>query len=416
MAVIAAAYLLVFPHFPKLNNPNENVRFYMTAALVQDGAYDIAGPWERWGWVNDSALTDDGRRYSVKAPGASWLAVPGFALYDALPGDLDRTAALWVCRVSASVIPSLLFLFWMYGWLARRAPDRPELVDAAVLSLALGSNYYAYSLLFVSHSLAAASGFGAFMLIYDRRRPALAGLLTAGVTLFEYPGLVVSAVLAIWALASFDRKAWPAFIGAALLPTAAVMHFHASAFGSPFTPGHRWLENPAYRKLARAGLYGMTSLPKPAALLGLTLNPGYGLLPMTPLFAAALLPPYRQRGALVALGSAVGLLLAISCMNNWRGGWTVGPRYLTPILPFLAWRALEGLRRLPRRPARLFALAALAVGLVLSGLTSAWYPHVPPKIAFPLTDQLWPMVAAGEAAWLPPILLGAAWWVSQRSR
>ena len=134
------------------------------------------------------------------------------------------------------------------------------------------------------------------------------------------------------------------------------------------------------------------------------------------LLAAALLPPYRERGAVIALLAPALLLVAISCMNNWRGGWTVGPRYLTPILPFLAWRALQGLRRLPARPARIFALGALAVGLLLSGLPSAWYPHVPPKIPFPLTGQLWPMLKAGELPFLPPLLLGAAWFVSQRGR
>ena len=415
MGVVAASYLLVFPYFPSLNNPNENVRFYMTAALVQDGTYRIDGPWELWGWVNDSARTDDGRRYSVKAPGTSLLALPAFAAYNALPGELDRKVALWVCRVGGAALPSLMFLAWLYGWLARRVPERPGLVDAAFLSLALGSNYYAYSLLFVSHSLAAACGFGAFMLIHDKRRPGLAGLLTASVTLFEYPGIVVSVVLTAWALTTYPRKHWPRFIALALVPTAAVMHFHWSAFGNPLTPGHRWLENPAYRKLARQGLYGASSAPQPEALLGLTLNPGYGLLPLTPLLAAALLPPYRRvRGVWVALAIPLLLLVAISCMNNWRGGWTVGPRYLTPILPFVVWRALEGLSRMPARPARLFALSALAIALVLSGLLSAWYPHVPPKIEFPLTEQLWPMLKAGELPWLPPALLGGAWLIAYR--
>jgi len=386
----------------------------MTASMVQDGSYAIDGPWGRWGWVNDAARTDDGRRFSVKAPGTSLLAAPAFALYDALPGELDRKAALWVCRLAASTLPALLFLCWWYGWLARRAPDRPELVDVAFLSLALGSNFYAYSLLFVSHSLAAVCGFGAFALILDRRRAGLAGLLCAAVTCFEYPGLVVSVGLAAWALTTYPRSAWLRFAVGASIPLAAVMHFHASAFGSPFTPGHLWLENPAYRKLARAGLYGAAAGPQWEALRGLTLDLGAGLLPLTPLLAAAALPPYRTRGAAVALALPVALLLAISCMNNWRGGWTVGPRYLTPLLPFLAWRALEGLRRLPRRPARWFALAALGVGLVLSGLPSAWYPHVPPDVRFPLTDHLWPMVRAGQLPWLPPALLGAAWLVARR--
>ena len=40
LALCAFAYLYVFPYQAQLNNPNENVRFYMTAAIVERDVRD----------------------------------------------------------------------------------------------------------------------------------------------------------------------------------------------------------------------------------------------------------------------------------------------------------------------------------------------------------------------------------------
>ena len=37
LGMMAICLLWPFPSFEQINNPNENVRFYMTAALVEDG-------------------------------------------------------------------------------------------------------------------------------------------------------------------------------------------------------------------------------------------------------------------------------------------------------------------------------------------------------------------------------------------
>ena len=63
--LVAFVLLYVFPCFPTLNNPNENVRFYMTASLVEDGTYAIDAVRALWGRVNDGACVDlapDGAR------------------------------------------------------------------------------------------------------------------------------------------------------------------------------------------------------------------------------------------------------------------------------------------------------------------------------------------------------------------
>ncbi len=62
------AYLYAFPYQPTINNPNENVRFYMTAAIVEEGTYAIDTPRTRWGWVNDAGVSE-GKHFQWRAWG-----------------------------------------------------------------------------------------------------------------------------------------------------------------------------------------------------------------------------------------------------------------------------------------------------------------------------------------------------------
>ena len=411
----AFAYLYAFPYYPRINNPNENVRFYMTAALVERGEYSIDSMRERWGWVNDAA-SYDGKLYSVKAPGTSLLGLPAYAAYlwsvERFDLGFERSQALWLCRLTATILPVLLFLFFFYRWLGSRS-GQPVLRDAVFISVALGSAFYGYGLLYVSHTVCAAAGFGAFMLIYQGRRrtgtkpgllPAfVAGFLTACVTLFEYPGLLASIVLALYGLlvlAPLKRRM--AFALGGVAPAAIMMHFQWRAFGSPFRPGHLYVETRALREAHHQGLYGAIG-PTWEAFHGLVFDLGAGLLPLTPIlalslvgFVALLRRPGQRADATAALAASLLTLLAICSMNNWRGGWTIGPRYLVPVIPFIAWAALEGLELLARRfptVALSMALGTAAVGLVASGAPSVYYPHLPPEIERPLPELLALLIA-----------------------
>ncbi|MBZ0116270.1 MAG: hypothetical protein K8H88_04730, partial [Sandaracinaceae bacterium] len=403
MALCAIAYLYVFPYFEPLNNPNENARFYMTAALVEEGTYVVDGMRARWGWVNDCAIYE-GRAYSVKAPGSSFLGVPAYFAYfhgsRLIDRPFDRTEALWACRVFGSILPWLVFLFYFYRWLGRRAASGLAR-DAVFVSIALGSCLYGYGLLFASHTLSAAAAFGAFMLLSDAKRAAritegrafVAGLLTAGVTLLEYPGFVVSAVLAVYALFAIRSRRLLIFAAGALVPTLAMMHFQWSCFGSPFSPGHRYVESDAFRAAHHEGFFGAVGWQWDA-IYGLLVHPGAGLWPLTPilLFAIPGLVLAWRRARAEALASTLIVLLtvaSIAVMNNWRGGWTIGPRYLAVVYPFLGWGALVGLAPIDRRWPSLSGMLALgttAAAIALSALPSAYYPHYPPEIDRPLTQ------------------------------
>lgn len=418
----AFAYVYVFPYQSTLNNPNENVRFYMTAALVESHSYAIDAQRERWGWVNDAAV-HGGHVYSVKAPGTSFLGVPGYALYIGVTKlfgrAYDRAEALWVCRVTATIVPTLIGVWFFLGFLRRRQLDLASRLCSAV-AVWLGSLLYGYGMLFVSHTLSAVVAFAAFAFLYEVERgervgtplsAAWFGTLAAATTWFEYPGLVASCVLLGYAL--FALRSWRlrgAWLVGSLPPALLMMHFQYRAFGSPFTPGHLFVESAAFRAAHEQGLYGAVGV-SPRALYGLLLDPGAGLFPLTPLLWLALpglwlqLRERAQRAAAIACSALFVLsCLAISAMNNWRGGWTVGPRYLAVCVPFLGFPAAFALHRLARR-APLWAagigLGTAAASLVGSGIASAYYPHLPPELTRPL-PQLFAVLIAHDFA--PPNL------------
>src|SRR4051812_46730868 len=73
--------LFVFPYIASINNPNENVRTYMTIALVENRTLCVDEIVQRYGWVNDMARVPEkhgnGAHYfSVKAPAVSYAGVP----------------------------------------------------------------------------------------------------------------------------------------------------------------------------------------------------------------------------------------------------------------------------------------------------------------------------------------------------
>lgn len=417
MAIVTFAHLYPYPYHPAVNNPNENVRFFMTAAIVEQGSYQIDEMRARWGWCNDAA-TYDGHFFSVKAPGSSFLGVPGYALYYAwtrqVGAPVNRTTALWWTRLSGSILPSLLFWFFFYRWLARRGGS-PVVRDAIFLSLAIGSPLYAYGMMFVSHTLSAAAAFGAFMILFDARRRGslgageafVAGACASAVTAFEYPGFVCSAVLCFYAL--YALRPWkrlvPFSLGA-LIPVAGVLHFHWRAYGNPLTPGHRYLEHAPFREAMEEGFFGASEWSWDAAG-GLLFDPGYGVFWLTPvllLMFVGYVALLRRAGAgrddvrldgLFALLVPLSLYLLICLMNNWRGGWTVGARYLAACLPFFGWAALEGFRSLSRRlprTAESIAVGGFAVSLLACGGPSAWYPHIPENVTRPLVQMMRPLV------------------------
>jgi len=113
--LVTVAYLFVFPYYERINNPNENVRIWMTRAIVAHHVLNIDQVSREWGWVNDKATTGK-HLYSSKAPGTSFLGVPVLFAETQLhrlirlPPPTKRQTTLWL-RVFSVELPMALFLF-----------------------------------------------------------------------------------------------------------------------------------------------------------------------------------------------------------------------------------------------------------------------------------------------------------------
>jgi len=423
MIPVVILYVWSFPYFELLNSPNEVVRLYMTIAIGDNGSYDIEPVCQRYNWVNDRSVVGE-HAYSSKAPGASLAGVPFYLVakgWAAVRGrPLERGEMVRWLRLTVCAIPALVFLVAFRRFLCTLG--YPAFVrDAVFVGTALGTPLFTYVHQFAGHVPAACSLFGAYIVLDEARRRgwsawrgALFGFLLATAPVMDYqalvPGLLVGGAFLLQRAA---RR--PATLGAVLaggLPPLALMaHFHWSAFGSPLRTGYVFIENPGFQMMLSEGWMGLT-YPHLDRLVRLLSSTDNGLFFFSPflLFAPLLLPlaPVVRRTArtspalvvhlVVSTGAVVGLVLFIASNISWSAGWTAGPRYLTPLVPFASLLALVGLGEADRlwgTPVRMAALSSVLLAVLFSGTSGALYPHLPVAFVNPVFEVLLPMVRDG---------------------
>ncbi len=444
-ALVFVVFTGVYPYFYTVNNPNENVRTYMTMAIVEDHTMRIDNVEARFGWVNDMASVPEpnGEKhlFSVKGPAVSFAGVPVYWAFRKLAPHLGLHVATdastaeerqdWLrettfaLRLFVIQLPCFAFLVWLERWLRGTSAD-PVLRLSCVAAAGLGTNYLGYSLMFASHAPFAVAAFLSFAIITDARaRPVWqrslghafgAGFFAGLATLLDYQAGPVSVCLALYALAAFWRPSRYAMFGlGAAINAAALGYFQWRCFKSPFTTGHTMSENQLYKQLLSQGYNGIGK-PDWDVFAKVSFDRGFGFFGTSPFMWLGLLAvPFaivmgfggerdrlRRRDATIAwLLTMSALWLTVSAAINWRGGWTVGPRYLGAAPPFFAFGALcafetiaadsRGRRALVRGVAGGAALASiLTIGVVGMHMNT-----IPEDFTRPLVQMTLPMAFEG---------------------
>lgn len=423
--VLGATLLLSFVYFFPKAGWNENSRFDLVRAIVDNGSFSI----DPFHMNTGDKASVGGRFLSDKAPGASFVAVLPYTVYRAWLGltgqprprarvvrvgggpargplRQDRIlvnwafiAALYICGIFAASIPGVLIgvLLNRYGR-AYGLSARPALGCAAIYSL--GTIAFPYSTALYGHQLAAGCLFGAFFLGQRARSLApaelyFAGALVAWASISEYPASVAGLGIIAWALWRGRSALGVGRAGAGAAPVLALNAYYAwRAFGSPWSLGYGHLAHPKFAAGQGKGLFGV-SYPRPGALLGSLFGRHRGLLYVSPVLALApwgwvrLWRAHAERRAELALCAAIALyfILLNASYYMWTGGAASGPRHVVPMLPFLC----VGLFGLMRGRARwiVWALAVPSVGNALA-LTAAGVAA--PEHGDLLRDYAWPTV------------------------
>jgi hypothetical protein len=383
--------LIVIPIFPHFVSPNEMTRWATAAAIVENHTFEITNllPLLGGGAFEDASEVD-GRVYSNKAPGAALIGLPAYAVARLIVGPPSaatmRTTAN-AMRILAATIPVLL-LAWTMKRTAKRLGAADDRIDLTVLVLLFATPLFAYGLLNFSHALTAAALFGAWAMIFVERHEYAAGALIGLATISEYPCAVAGIVL----IACAWRRA-PRIIAGGLPFAAGLAIYNRMLFGSIFALSSGNERNAQFRSMAREGVFGI-GLPDPATLLRLLFDPARGLFVFAPILIVALIALPRARKALAAEGFLalvlvpVAMIIFYSGYPNWHGGWSVGPRYLVPAIPFLLFPLIFGVSSI----IEWIAVGASAAAVVPLALT---FPFPDRSFAAPWSTLALPLLRDG---------------------
>ena len=306
---------------------------------------------------------------------------------------VDDAPMTWALGLLGVLTPAVLLLLLVARGAERIAPGTGV---ATAIALGTGTLVLPFSTLYFSHTLSALLAFAAFVLVWrererERDRPAapardaagagpavrgrylaLAGLLGGLAVVCEYPLAIAAGIVGLYALmpgaAGLVRRAL-AYGGGFAAGIAPLLAYQWWAFGSPLHLAYaNAVAKTGYSGHAEIGLnddgfFGIT-LPRPGAGLE-RLFSGRGLLTLAPVLvlASAGVVALRRGGRHRAEANAIGAIALAYFVYNagyWLpfGGGSPGPRFLIPMLPFLALGLAVAWRRWPAVTLALTAVSA----------------------------------------------------------
>jgi hypothetical protein len=355
-------------------------RLALTQALALDGTVRTDRYQTRFS--GDVAFFD-GHYYSDKAPGMSFVALPGFEALRAAGqiGPQERrygifgqaSLPLWFLRLTTSGLALLLAVF-LVGRAAEGLVPRTGAATAATLGV--GTLALPLTPIMFGHLSGAAPALAAFLLARAARdrafRLAAAGFCAGLAVLFEYQTALIGLVVAAYVLArTRSIRGLGAFAAGAVPPALALGAYDRLAFGSPFHLSYRYVAS-QYTESLQRGFFGI-GVPRLRGLYEVLLT-RQGLLVASPvliLAGAGLVLLWRRglRAEALACG-AVSVLFLVYDAGYFQpyGGFSPGPRYFAPALPFLALGLPDAFRRWPW----VTSLAALASVGVMLWVTGTW--------------------------------------------
>ena len=416
VALVTAAAAVELP----TNGWNATAHYALVESLA-DGTPVIDGNLNQSG---DIAWIDD-HFYAAKSPGLAFLSLPVYLLFShasALPEKAVAEAgppgarfverrALW--QVNLVVLGALLALML----LVRLAVEHvvPGFGTLTAVVLAASTMLLPFATSYFSHVVSTMLGFAAFVtLLYARGRPswlvpAAAGVL-AGLAVFtEAPLAIVAVILGLYAAVDRPRLARALSYGAGLLVGLLPLGVYnggpsrrrsarstpppssASAYPATTSSGRTTTASSGSPRRIRWSCRGCCSR-------------SVGLITLTPVLAAAILmlPALARRGhrreAFLVGGLGIAYLAYNAAYYLPFGGSTPGPRFLIPVLPFLALPLALALRERPRST------------LVLAGFSAFWMVLATltrPLLPADETPLLWLRILRSKQ--LPSSIFGGEW-------
>jgi hypothetical protein len=367
VVLCTAVYLLTSAG--RIAFPDEEIAFQTTQSLWERGELAIEGipkrtgepagrPDGTFGWASGT----DGRRYGFFGHGFSVAALPfyglgtlaaahapsswrhairsdHFVLHErSQQADWTRTGV-----VLANTLLSALGAWMLVAWL-RAVGLRCRASLGCGLALAFGTSAWAYSGTALSEPLSGLTLLTTAWAIARHHAAAdrgpsdprwlwLAGAiagLSVHVHVLNLIALPCTLGYALWPIARrrawvTERRAWLGALALGALGLAGLGLSHWARFGDPLETG-------------RLGMYSQFAPPW-EALAALLVSPGRSLFVYAPPLLLGLFGWRRMwrldRAATVfAVAVFASRLVFVACRSDWWGGWSIGARFMVPVVGF----------------------------------------------------------------------------------
>ncbi|MGH7327824.1 MAG: hypothetical protein ACREJX_05690, partial [Polyangiaceae bacterium] len=285
---------LTYAYFYQGADPNEASRFFLTRALVTRHAPDITPD----GIYTIDKGELDGKYFSDKAPGISFLAVIPYALMRATNIQETRSVEhveLHILTILLAGIPAAFAAFLLKRALDALGAQKKDR-DLLVVAYALGTLAFPYATLLYGHALSAMLVILVYTWVVEHhakgaawtdRDLAAAGLVSGLSFIVEYPTALALFPLLLFACAQTSRRT-RGIIRAGLWVTAGALPWlllHAAfawwAFDAPFALPYKFVNLPIFSAHMTGGVFGI-SLPTAKATYGALLSPYRGLFFFSP--------------------------------------------------------------------------------------------------------------------------------------
>jgi hypothetical protein len=304
-----------------------------------------------------------------------------------------------------AALPTAVLGVLMYRLLGKMIHEKePRIV--VVLAYCLLTPVFAYAGAYYGHQLSALLLFGAFYLVFIPNHPIspwrllVVGFLLSYSVITEYPAALGAITIGIYtAYTLYKRKqrlwgvAW--LLPGIMLIGSGWMLYNQTVFGGPLELGYNYSE--LWSTTHSTGFLSLTQ-PKLEIMWEITFGLFRGLFILSPWLLLAV-PGYVIWGKnstyrtewLVSLTIVLLYFLFNTSSSMWWGGYSIGPRYVLPALPFLAIPVTFVLIPMFRS---VLGIAVSVTLFVLSfvttwGLTLAGQAFPPDTVRNPLIDYAW---------------------------
>jgi hypothetical protein len=413
--------LLIYTWFTHWYGWHETSRFVLVRAIGEEGRFEI----DSWANQTGDRAVVKGHYYSDKDPGLSMLATPIYegwrSLYSLFPENfkvkhsadgryvteirgyvslitpLDHGFFTFTGMILTTVLTSGLATA-LTALLVWQVADHFAKRGGLTLALAYGLGTVAFpaALHLMGHGVATFFAFLSFCLLvrpHKSKSIFLAGLAAGFAIVVESSTSLIAALSLFYAIMS-KRGCVPFLLGL-LMGVSPLLVYNQVLLGTPLDLMSSYIDRSVYRSAyavtqLSTGLGGqiMKAAALPIDLLvrhfhfaslapngwvmaRLLIFPYRGLFVYSPILALSLvsvltmLRTHPKEGIYV-LFILFAFLCLLSMRRTWWGGYSFGPRYLTPVVPFLIFPLARVIRRWP-----VMAVICLSVAVNLLGLQPA---------------------------------------------